>query len=110
MTIDIQAALEVLQNGEEPQRRRTVEELSAARAAGAVLPLLLAVGDESWPVRQAAAEALVSFPAPLLFPALETALREQENASLRNAAMEIFVKMGPAAVAPLLALLRDADE
>ena len=45
-----------------------------------------------------------------LLPALEAALRDDENAALRNAAMEIYVKMGPRPRRPLLALLRDADE
>src|SRR6267143_333312 len=37
-------------------------------------------------------------------------LRTGEDAALRNAAMEIYVKMGPAAPAALLALLADKDE
>ena len=37
-------------------------------------------------------------------------VRDDEDAALRNAAMEIYVKVGPAAVPALLALLRDDDE
>ena len=76
----------------------------------AIPPLLLAVADESWPVRQAAAEHLIGFDATTLLPALEEALRDDANAGMRNAAMEIYVKMGAGAVSPLLALLVDLDE
>ena len=70
----------------------------------------MAVGDESWPVRQASAERLAAFDPALLLPVLESALRDEEDAAVRNAAMEIYVKMGAAAVAPLLRLLADRDE
>ena len=53
-------------------------------------------------MRQAAADALAAFPADALLPALETALRDGENAGLRNAAMEIYVKTGPDAADALL--------
>jgi HEAT repeat protein len=75
---------------------RAVEELAAPAGPEAIPPLLLSIGDESWPVRQAAAEALVAFRDETLLPALESALRDGENAGLRNAAMEIYVKTGPA--------------
>src|SRR5262245_66170881 len=105
MTIDIRAALEALRSGEESARRGVVEGLSRARAAEAIPALLVAVADDSWPVRQAAVEGLAGFPQDLLLPALERALRDDENAGLRNAAMEIYVRLGPAAVPPLIALL-----
>ena len=108
--IDIQAALLTLRTGEESRRRRVVDELGASRRPEAIAPLLMAVADESWPVRQAAAEHLAAFDPPTILPALEAALRDDEDAGARNAAMEIYVKLGGAAVAPLLALLGDADE
>jgi len=108
--IDIQAAVEALRSGEEARRRQVVDELGASRRPEAVRPLLMAVADESWPVRQAAAEHLAGFDAQTVLPALEAALRDDEDAGARNAAMEIYVKMGGAAVPPLLALLGDADE
>ena len=108
--IDIQAALESLRSGEEAARRRVVEELGRSGRPEAIPPLLMAVADESWPVRQAAAERLVAFDQAALLPHLEKALRDDDDAAMRNAAMEIYVKMGPAAARPLMALLRDADE
>ena len=108
--IDIQAAVEALRTGEEARRRQVVDELGSARRPEAVPPLLMAVADESWPVRQAAAEHLAAFDPETVLPALESALRDDEDAGARNAAMEIYVKMGTAVVPPLLALLGDADE
>jgi len=110
MTLDIQAALEHLRSGEEPTRRRVVEELGRSGQPEAITPLLLAVADESWPVRQAATELLATFDEAALLPHLEAALRNDEDAAMRNAAMEIYVKMGPAAPPALLALLADKDE
>jgi HEAT repeat protein len=110
MAIDIQSALECLRSGEESARRRVVDELGRSHAEEAIPPLLLAVADDSWPVRQAASEQLLGFPPALLLPALEEALRDEVNAGRRNAAMEIYVRLGPAAVDPLLGLLQDADE
>src|SRR5688572_13811996 len=108
--IDIRAAVESLRTGEESTRRRVVEELGRSGRPEAITPLLMAVADESWPVRQAAAERLAAFEQAALLPHLEQALRDDEDAARRNAAMEIYVKMGPAALPALLALLGDADE
>jgi HEAT repeat protein len=87
-----------------------VERLGRSGQVEAVPALLLAVADESWPVRQAAAEHLAAFPTRLLLPVLESALRDDENAGMRNAAMEIYVRLGAAVVPALLALLGDPDE
>jgi len=110
VSVDIQGALEVLRVGEETARRQAVDRLAASSRPEAIPPLLLAVGDESWGVRQAAIEALAAFPARALLPALESALREERDAGLRNAAMEIYVRLGAAAAGPLVVLLGDADE
>jgi HEAT repeat protein len=108
--LNITAALEALRTGEESTRRQVVDALAASGQPEAVLALLLAVGDESWPVRQAAAAHLERLPLDTLLPVLESALRDGENAGTRNAAMEIYVRRGEAAVPALLTLLRDEDE
>src|SRR5262245_58794199 len=107
---DLNGALERLRSGEESVRRRAVAELARTGEARAIPALLLSVGDESWPVRQAAAEALAAFAEDALLPELEKALRDGDDAGLRNAAMEIYVKAGPSAADALLALLGDQDE
>ena len=48
-------------------------------------------------MRQAAVEALAAFPAAALLPALESALRDGDDAGLRNASMEIYVRLGEVA-------------
>src|SRR5262249_31773807 len=106
MTLDIQRALRSLREGEESVRREVVDELARSAEPEAIPPLLLAVADDSWPVRQGAVEGLTAFPLELLLPALEAALRDDENAGLRNAGMEIYVRLGGAAVPPLVGLLR----
>src|SRR5687768_4952295 len=108
--IDIRAAIESLRTGEESARRQAVEDLGRSGRPEAIAPLLSAVADESWPVRQAAAQTLAGFDPATLLPHLEKALRNDEDAALRNAAMEIYVKVGPAALPVLIGLLRDADE
>src|SRR5437867_5375801 len=110
MTLHRTAAPESLRTGEEPVRRRVVEELGRSGQPEAVTPLLMAVADESWPVRQAAAEALVAFDEAPLLPQLEAALRNDEDAGMRNAAMEIYVRLGPRVGEALLRLLDDVDE
>jgi HEAT repeat protein len=87
-----------------------VADLGGSGRPEAIGPLLVAVGDESWAVRRAAIEALALFPPGDLLPALEAALRDDDDAGARNAAMEIYVRLGSAATAPLLALLSDRDE
>ncbi len=62
MSLDVQGALRALQSGEEAARRRAVGQLGASRQQGAIRPLLVAVGDESWSVRQDAIEALMAEP------------------------------------------------
>ena len=91
-------------------RRRVVDDLGRSRAPAAIAPLLLAVADEIWSVRQAASDHLAGFDPTTLLPALETALRDHDNATMRNAAMEIYVRLGAAATPALIALLTDADD
>jgi HEAT repeat protein len=108
--MDIHFELEQLRSGEESLRREAIDRLGRSGLEEAIPPLLAAVGDESWPVRETATERLRTFDPTLLLPALEAALRDDEDAGLRNAAMEIYVKVGAPAVEPLLKLLVDRDE
>ena len=86
-------ALETLRHGEEPARRRAVADLAGSGRPEGIAPLLLAVGDESWAVRQAAIEALVGFPVGHLLPALEAALRDDDDAGSRNASNPCVTSM-----------------
>ncbi len=110
MALDAAAALEILRHGEEHARRRVVAELAGSERREAIAPLLVAVGDESWAVRQAAVEGLARLTPDALLPTLEAALRDGDDAGSRNAAMEIYVRLGESAVQPLLTLATDSDE
>ena len=110
MSLDIQAAMESLRTADESVRRELVEQLGRSQDPSAIPALLLAMADESWPVRQAAIAYLLGYALPELVVPLEAALRDDADAGLRNAAMEIFVKLGAGAVPPLLGLLGDEDE
>ena len=76
MALDAAAALEILRHGEEHARRRLVAELAGSERREAIAPLLVAVGDESWAVRQAAVEGLARLTPDALLPTLEAALRD----------------------------------
>jgi HEAT repeat protein len=110
VTFDPAAALEILRHGEEHARRRVVAELAGSERREAIAPLLVAVGDESWAVRQAAVEGLARLTLDALLPTLEAALRDGDDAGSRNAAMEIYVRLGESVVRPLLTLASDPDE
>ncbi len=110
MTADLETIRRSLRTGEESVRRRLVEQLGQSRQPQTIPLLLVAVTDEVWTVRQAASEALASFSLSVLLPALESSLRDHENASSRNAAMEIYVGLGAAVVPQLIVLLSDADD
>jgi HEAT repeat protein len=107
--MDVEAAKEALRTGEESVRRQTVLALARSGRKEAVAALLIAVSDDSWPVREAAVERLAVFDRELLLPGLEAALRDEGDASARNAAMEIYVRLGPGAVEPVVRLLGDED-
>jgi len=51
MSLDFDAAVETLRSGEEPRRRDAVAVLGRSGRAEAIGPLLMALSDESWPVR-----------------------------------------------------------
>ena len=64
--------------------------------------LLSALRDDSWRVRKVAVERLTGeVPASLAVPRLIEALSDQDNASLRNSALEALVRYGERAVLAL---------
>ena len=71
MSLDFQAALDALRSGEEAVRRATVDQLGRSGLREAIGPLLMAVGDDSWPVRQAATERFAAALATLNLPTLD---------------------------------------
>ncbi|HEY6007434.1 MAG TPA: HEAT repeat domain-containing protein [Geobacteraceae bacterium] len=72
--------------------------------------LLLLVGDEDLGFKPEAVELLLHMGLEANYPVFEQAVRNDDNADLRNGAMEVLVKFGKRAVPKLVRLLRDANE
>ncbi|QXE85431.1 HEAT repeat domain-containing protein [Geomonas nitrogeniifigens] len=72
--------------------------------------LLLFVGDAERGRKYEALEAIIGRGMEEIYPALEAAVRDNDNADLRNGAMEVLVKMGGEAVPRLSRLLTDDDD
>lgn len=69
-----------------------------------------ALGDASWRVRKEAVEVLVAArPARDEIDSLITLLRDEENAGLRNATAEVFIRLGKRSVPVLVSYLDDPD-
>jgi HEAT repeat protein len=77
-----------------------------------LLPLIFeALGDDSWRVRKEAAEIFLSLPeAGNLTRGVIELLHAQENAGLRNAAVEILSRLGRQAVPSLIEKLSSKDQ
>ncbi len=72
--------------------------------------LFRALGDESWRVRKEAVEMISAIPAAAdMTEELIELLRSQDNAGLRNAAVEILVRLGAKAVSVLHSYAGDDD-
>ncbi len=108
--IDYSALESVLGGGTEEERYKAVRDLVKSGSIGAVRPLLAAMGDESFRVREESLRGVCGYPAELVFPELEKYLRDGDDANVRTAAMEAFPRYGKRATSYLLALLRDPDE
>lgn len=72
--------------------------------------LLLLVGDAECGYKTEALEFLLNLDLEKSYPALESAVRDDDDADLRNGAMEVLVKFGKLSVPKLNGLLRDANE
>ena len=71
--------------------------------------LLKELNSADWWVRSAAIKSLLLHNEGNYLPALEKALKDHENALLRNASMELYVALGARALPSLAALLKDDD-
>lgn len=86
---------------DDERRYRAVLRLPLAGPEG-LEPLLAALSDDSWRVRKAAVERLVSeVPAAEVIPRLVFALSDDESASRRSAALEALVRLGEGALPAL---------
>lgn len=99
-----------LEDDSEEVRFQAVKVLSRAEFLGAIPLLMEVVGDKSYRVREAALQSICSFPTEVIFPRFETCIRNNDNATLRNAALEAFPRYGKKATHYLIKLAKDADE
>ncbi len=65
--------------------------------------------DDNWWARKNAIETLVAYPKELYLHIIEEWLRRDDNALLRNTAMEIYRALGEGALEALIPMLKDAD-
>ncbi|QXE91034.1 HEAT repeat domain-containing protein [Geomonas subterranea] len=72
--------------------------------------LLLLVGDAERGRKSEALDTIIGRGVQQIYPSLEAAVRDNDNADLRNGAMEVLVKLGGEAVPRLNGLLFDGDE
>ncbi len=91
-------------------RRRAAQQVAQVPAPESFELLVLILGDSDWRVRKEATLAAVQLePRTAAVFALTNILGERENVSLRNAAVEALVAIGPDAVAGAIAALSRLD-
>lgn len=103
-----------LDSHDEEIRREAIEEFLDAPFEPKLLPLLKkAIGDESWRVRKSAVNMAVSFREPAaaaaIAPLMIALLDSDDNAGLRNSAVECLTRFGIKSVPYLIQNLNDKD-
>ncbi|MGA1839301.1 MAG: HEAT repeat domain-containing protein [bacterium] len=106
----LRTAVDKLSADSEQTRYSMVKELARIDSVEVVPLLIQAFGDTSNRIREEALNGICAFSHEVIFPRLEDLLRNQENASLRTAAMEAFPRFGNKATSFLLRLLKDQDQ
>jgi HEAT repeat protein len=102
MTMENIAAINLLQAGGEEQRLQALRALDWSHC-DSLQWIFLALGDESWRLRKEATELLLAMPnAPLLVGDVIELLHSEDNAGLRNAAVEILTRIGSPALPSLM--------
>jgi len=99
---------------DEEMRREAIEGLLDVSFEPKILPLLKkAIGDESWRVRKSAVNVGVSFHEPAavaaIVPLMIDLLRAEDNAGLRNSAVECLTRFGIKSAPYLIQNLNDKD-
>ncbi|HIJ97215.1 MAG TPA: hypothetical protein HPP94_16060 [Desulfuromonadales bacterium] len=108
--MNLQQALAALVSDDEETRRLALDAVRDIPLADSRAIIFLAMGDASWRVRKEAVELLVcSRPGRDSIEALLQLLRSDENAGLRNSAVEAIIRLGMAAAEPLIVMSRDTD-
>ncbi len=99
---------ERLRDPDEERRREAVESLAGIREDSALDLLVEALGDENWRVRKTAVDAILCRgDVARVVDVLVNALHADENAGMRNAAVEALIRVGEPAVPALLKKVAD---
>jgi HEAT repeat protein len=100
--METSAAIDLLRSGSEEERLQALKLLDRLHGDSPKW-ILLALGDESWRLRKEATELFLSLPnAPCLVGEVVELLHSEDNAGLRNAAVEILVRIGEPALPHLI--------
>lgn len=111
----IDELIERLNSPDEEARKQVIEGLLDIAFEPGILPLLKkAMGDASWRVRKDAVNAALSFQrnaaaVPCIAPFMIDALHSEDNAGLRNSAVEYLTRLGRNAVSYLIQNSNDKD-
>jgi HEAT repeat protein len=98
MTMENATAINLLQSGSEEERLLALRSLDKSHSDSPRWFLLI-LGDESWRVRKEATELFLALPhAPCLVGEVIELLHSEDNAGLRNAAVEILMRIGSPAL------------
>ncbi len=111
MSENTMMALKMLESSIEEDRLQGLRLLGQTGIERALGPVLAALGDESWRVRKEAAELFLGLPnAGELAGQIVEFLHAHDNAGLRNAAVDILVRLGRPALPFLLEELTCPDQ
>jgi HEAT repeat protein len=102
--------IDLLHSPDEQTRSRGMERIAIEGNSHHIAMLLIAMKDESFRLRNKAKTLILQKEPDAILPHLEDALRDQDDAGRRNAAMEIYVSLSEAAVPPLSKLAADPDK
>jgi HEAT repeat protein len=101
---------ELLDSAQEEERLQGLKELGRCSSGDSAPAIIRALGDESWRVRKEAAELFISLPGgDALTGEIIELLHSEDNAGLRNTAVEILVRLGRLAIPLLLEELSCSD-
>ena len=95
----------------DPDARQKAAYLVAHATDGRDLPLMFELlGDKDWRVRKTIVDGLVDDPQPEVIDGLLGALADPENAGKRNSATEALMRIGGAAIDPIVSRLKDEKD
>jgi len=89
---------------------KDVNALAARSTPDALASILAVFYEREWAGKEKIVSIFREKTDALVYPVLEQALKDDENAALRNASMELYAGLGKRSLAPLTSLLRDDDE